>query len=560
MKIQNLAVIFIIIILPISLVFASYTKNRVETINLQSNYDSKLNDATHDAIKAYQLNNFTNDDTISLTNSKIRDIKASVNTFFNSLSTNFNTLGYTKTTLQNYVPALVYTMYDGYYIYTPLQNTWNTGNDTINSDVKNEMSEQINSAQDYKDGEKIYDLKPYVYYSCRYRRNDDNDVVITYSLDNYIQIQGKIGGQLVSKYGYLLSTTNSPSSSKGLYVNNDNIKYNGISIDSENNVKENICTNDGVEEYAYIKHNGRKYYLDNNNNQLFYVLKGEKVIQNNSEELSAEMVSNNNSAKKYYTEAYEISSYIQNTSFLRDLTTDDIVDVNTGKRYGDDSSIERTYYSINGNQKIFDFDNSNGIESETSNFNTHRMDVIKNSIERNLSIAIANFNNYSGVQTDFQMPKLKETDWDKIMSNISLISFFQGANIGGKVYNGYSIVTNTKNEDVVMEDSIYIKKGSGNNSVIYGITDNDLGTDFSNAIGVFNINTEPRVGSDESTYYMPVDGTFSYGSIITKNNIADNFNGNLSEYIINSSNDLKKIYYTALGRERYGIYRLKLKI
>ena len=264
MKIQNLAVIFIIIILPISLVFASYTKNRVETINLQSNYDSKLNDATHDAIKAYQLNNFTNDDTISLTNSKIRDIKASVNTFFNSLSTNFNTLGYTKTTLQNYVPALVYTMYDGYYIYTPLQNTWNTGNDTINSDVKNEMSEQINSAQDYKDGEKIYDLKPYVYYSCRYRRNDDNDVVITYSLDNYIQIQGKIGGQLVSKYGYLLSTTNSPSSSKGLYVNNDNIKYNGISIDSENNVKENICTNDGVEEYAYIKHNGRKYYLDNN--------------------------------------------------------------------------------------------------------------------------------------------------------------------------------------------------------------------------------------------------------------------------------------------------------
>ena len=211
MKIQNLAVIFIIIILPISLVFASYTKNRVETINLQSNYDSKLNDATHDAIKAYQLNNFTNDDTISLTNSKIRDIKASVNTFFNSLSTNFNTLGYTKTTLQNYVPALVYTMYDGYYIYTPLQNTWNTGNDTINSDVKNEMSEQINSAQDYKDGEKIYDLKPYVYYSCRYRRNDDNDVVITYSLDNYIQIQGKIGGQLVSKYGYLLSTTNSPS-------------------------------------------------------------------------------------------------------------------------------------------------------------------------------------------------------------------------------------------------------------------------------------------------------------------------------------------------------------
>ena len=52
------------------------------------------------------------------------------------------------------------------------------------------------------------------------------------------------------------------------------------------------------------------------------------------------------------------------------------------------------------------------------------------------------------------MPKLKESDWDKIMDNVSVISFLQGINIGGKVYNGYSIITNTKNEDVVMEDSI----------------------------------------------------------------------------------------------------------
>ena len=92
MKIQNLAIIFIIIILPISLVLSSYTKNRIETISMQSKYDSKLNDATHDAIKAYQLNSFTSDSSY-LTNSKIRDIEASVNTFFTSLSTNFSTLG-----------------------------------------------------------------------------------------------------------------------------------------------------------------------------------------------------------------------------------------------------------------------------------------------------------------------------------------------------------------------------------------------------------------------------------------------------------------------------------
>lgn len=91
MKIQSLAIIFIIIILPMSLVFASYTQSRVETISLQTTYDSKLNDATHDALKAYQLNSFMND-TGSLTNSKIRDIEASVNIFFISLSTNFSSL------------------------------------------------------------------------------------------------------------------------------------------------------------------------------------------------------------------------------------------------------------------------------------------------------------------------------------------------------------------------------------------------------------------------------------------------------------------------------------
>ena len=127
MKLQGLAIIFIIIILPISLVFASCTQARVETISLQTTYDSKLNDATHDALKAYQLNNFTSD-TSDLANSKIRDIEASVNTFFNSLATNFSSLGYTKTTLQNYVPALVYTMYDGYYIYSPYKNTWSGQN------------------------------------------------------------------------------------------------------------------------------------------------------------------------------------------------------------------------------------------------------------------------------------------------------------------------------------------------------------------------------------------------------------------------------------------------
>lgn len=221
MKIQSLAIIFIILILPISLVLATYTKNRVETISLQATYDSKLNDATHDALKAYQVNSFKND-TSGLVNSKIRDIEASVNTFFNSMSTNFSSLGYTKETLQNYVPALVYTMYDGYYIYAPFTNTWSN---EVNED------EQVT----FKDGESIYGLKPYVYYSCRYK-GTNFDIVITYSLDNYIQIQGMVSDKPVNKYGYVLNDT--------LKVQGDVVSYNGVTINVESPLKENVYVNE----------------------------------------------------------------------------------------------------------------------------------------------------------------------------------------------------------------------------------------------------------------------------------------------------------------------------
>ena len=567
MKIQNLAIIFIIIILPISLVLSSYTKNRVETISMQSKYDSKLNDATHDAIKAYQVNSFTSD-TSYYANSKIRDIEASVNTFFNSLSSNFSSLGYTKDTLQNYVPAIVYTMYDGYYIYSPYINTWYK--DPTKEDIKNEIDEQITGQTTYANGEKMYGLKPYVYYSCRYREDDENDVTITYSLDNYVQIQGKVGGNIVSRYGYLYSPANSSSDNNGLYVSNDKttVKYNGVNIQEEignNRPKENVYV-DGILErnLPYIKKNGTKFYLDNTDITkpvVFSVLKGKKQVQNaNSVSQDDEIVkeiNNNECAKKYYIEADELRKFIQGNDFLKELTTDDIVDIDTGKKYENDE--ENPYYSINGNNKIFDFDCTEGIESETSNFNTHRIDVIKNSIERNLSIAISNFNNYSNVTTDFQMPKLKDTDWDKIMNNISVISFFQGANIGGKVYNGYSVITNTMNEDVVMEDSIYIKKGN----TIYDITDSYLQNSYNydDTIGIFNINTEARKDDEGKIYYLPVTGTLSYNSIITKNSISNDYDGNLQKYVKDKlPNQLKQKYYTAFGRERYGLYRPKLEI
>ena len=138
MKLQHLAIIFVIIMLPISMVVTVYIQTQIDTISLQSKYSTELQTATHDAIKAFQLNTINNKYS-SLSDSKIRDIEASINTFYNSLGTEFGASGYDKDSLQAFIPAIVYTMYDGYYIYGKYYN------------------EEIGDYQ--------YGLKPYIYYS-----------------------------------------------------------------------------------------------------------------------------------------------------------------------------------------------------------------------------------------------------------------------------------------------------------------------------------------------------------------------------------------------------------
>ncbi len=237
MKIEDLAIIFIIIILPISLVLSVYTQLQIKTLNLQTLYDTKLTSSTLDAIKAFQLN--TANSTLSdISDSKLRDIEASINTFKNSLMSTFELNGYSEEELNNYIPALVYTMYDGLYIYSPYDNTnylyqYQTNENGVvkdeNGNPKYELDSSGNKIPLYKNEETLYGLKPYIPYSCRYRTGT-TDIVITYSLDNYITIQGNINGKYVNDEGYLID---------GITKTGNEYFYNGINIGTEE-VKENI--------------------------------------------------------------------------------------------------------------------------------------------------------------------------------------------------------------------------------------------------------------------------------------------------------------------------------
>ena len=309
MKIQNLAVIFIIIILPISLILTAYVQNQVKTLELQMNYDTKLTTATYDAVKAFQLNT-VNSSTSDLANSKLRDIKASVNTFFNSVATQFNLSGYNKDILKTYVPALVYTMYDGFYIYSPFTNTLGTEDE----------------GETYKNGDKISDLKPYIHYSCRYKKGSNTNVVITYALDNYISVQGIINGTAVNKSGYVLDNVT---------TSNGKVYYRNIEIPTETLTETNALYENSNNQsadtglYTYTKVNGVKYYTNNNGNTWFSILNGTKYEQQNTK---YKLV--NDAGQMYYKEAKEFTDWLVNSE-ISNLTPKDIVDEN-GNRIDSD--------------------------------------------------------------------------------------------------------------------------------------------------------------------------------------------------------------------------------
>ncbi len=154
MNLDALAVIALLIIVPMSLILSNYSTYQIKTLQYQISYDTKLKNSTYDAIKAFQLN-MSNSTTSDIVNSKMRDIEASANVFYSSLANNFKSYGYTSEVLKNYVPAVVYTLYDGYYIYSAYDNT------LTNVDINNNST--------YTPGDRIYGLKPYIYYSCRYK-------------------------------------------------------------------------------------------------------------------------------------------------------------------------------------------------------------------------------------------------------------------------------------------------------------------------------------------------------------------------------------------------------
>lgn len=452
MKLQNMAVIFAIIIIPMTLILSAYIGIQIDTASLGREYDTKLLDATHDAVVAFQLNSMQNNYSTNA-DSLRRDVKASINAFFTSLATNLRVPGENANYITQYIPAVVVTLYDGYYIYSPM-----------------EMEYQDDSGVTKTRYE--HTLKPYIHYSVRYQTGNC-DIVVNYSLDNYITIYGYMNNEYVSKAGYLIAGD----------VASDGSQYRGVTI-------------------------------------------------------------TDNDAKEYYKAAKEFTDWVKNHSFSGSKIVDVVVPKNAKDSNGDPYP-----QFVNNNTRILNVSNDNDPEEPIeSDFSAHKREIMKQSIQSNLNNAIYSYSKHTTLNTEFRMPVLTEQDWDKVLSNVNIISFMQGLPVGVKEYNNYAIVTSTENKQYVDPNLLYyIHDG------YYHKLECPILQEASEEIKAYRSIDYDKQRNEDGSYYYTHKELACYTCIVNSANLE-------KKEIQNYPYNLKQAYYNALARERWNLNKLNVTL
>lgn len=503
MKLQHFAVIFIIIVLPISFLLSESMNLKIEEVNMKNLYDSRLNEATYDAVKAFEINTANNKIAKLSQKEKEKEVKYIVDIFYRSLAEQFSDKGYEKDSLKDYTPAILINLYDGFYMYSKYKNVENN--------------------------EYEYGIKPYEYYTCRYKKDNNYDFIVNYTLDNYIKIYGIVNNQIVNKSGYLIDISKIDEDSK-LKIDSgadiDCLYYDNLKIEKE------ILTNNEIKK---------------ENSQ---VIEDEKTIESLD-------------AVKYYIESYKFTKWVNEN--LADIKPINAVD---------EVNLEKINFTINKeieNNKIFEINNDNNPDSKFSNFYMHKESVIRKKIENNLITGVANYNQYSSLNYEFVLQKIKETDWEKIINNVSITSFVQGLSIKGKYYNSYATIVSNSNMELINKCDLMVLGNDGNYHKLNCkelIGKNIQDENFANiAYAKQNLKRKKIVLDNNTYYYYPKiisdtkkHYTNCYKCIASMQDlymleevIIGEIKNDKGEIIYNKEQlkNIRKIYYTSIARERY---------
>lgn len=617
MKLQNMTVIFIIIMIPIIVVTSYYIGLQIKTITMQKDYTVKLQTAAKDSIQALEINTVEwNSSSSNLADSKRRDVLAAINTFTTSLANSMGIGGAGKERIQTYIPAIAYTMYDGYYIYSASKV------DTQETD-KNGLTQFDADGNISTNGESYqYILKPYSPYSARYVKGNI-DITVNYTLDNYIKVYGTVAGDYVTKEGYLVVCADNDTEEEanvGVYIKEENniadIKYRGATITPEYLTEQIYIEEEGVKEYPYIydqydnklywDSTAGNYFTVNANNQKVYlqtaveegdanfsisntfrkisvpqgsgkdwsVLKifqilnpdgGYKFYYEDTRGAYVEFIATDSkvggvivekdkdfSAINYCVESYVFTKWV--TKKLGDITVGNLQSPTGGQ-----------YNNVEGNALIFDISESNNPDPEnddayaTSVLAQHKKDVIINTLEKNLAQAQAQAQEMNP-NYEYRLPQLTYDEWEQALSNISIIAYMQGMPIGLKYYNNYTIATSTLNKEYVDPDELYF---AGTNDQYYHQRNCEQATG-SDYVGYRSIDYVAKSYEKGGTtnYYYPHDKSEDTNAELECYYCLVN----RSTYETVEESKWTDSYYNALARERYkqidepGTYRPDVSI
>lgn len=358
------------------------------------------------------------------------------------------------------------------------------------------------------------------------------------------------------------------------------IEYDGITIGTEKLQETLLILKDATatepakvekQTYPYTFYDNRKVYQESENVYFWYSDFRKMYVKDAATKNYAKATINaNRSALEYYISAYKFSNWIKNN--LKDLTMKDAYDKN-----GNPIKFETNQ---TGDDKIFDFnDTTNHPEHSESTFNTHRMAVIRNSIESNLLSAIANYNQFINTNYDYRMPKIKDIDWEKITNEMSMTTFLQGIPIKNKFFNSYCTISNNQNKEFVSKSSIIFLGSDGNyhKPNCKHIVDKKV-----NIVGAYtNLSIERqtvKVSESEIYYFYPqqrennlpylncYDCIVNIANIYDLNQLIDGsikqdnmVDGNEIEiYNKNNLKEVRNIYFRTMAREKYNLYGTKL--
>lgn len=580
MKLQGVSVLFALIVLPLILVLSYYIRLQVETINLQNTYDAKLLNSTRDALSAFEINT-ANEDLSTVSDSLRTIIEASSNVFINTLATNLGMSNASKNYIEPYVPSLLYTLYDGYYIYAPTRvptvltdadgNAVSVGDAGVSvngdyatysytvahstqesedecevcasggtthikyadysnidnymqySEIKNHDSVKYDYGQILyvsKDDPNKYTtdinqaelktknvLKAYMPYSARYKNGTAFDITVVYTLDNYITIEGNVGNVYYTKSGYLLpmdcyvdsgdivnlkkysqedAKTKIESGENVTLVLKDGTELKSGGTGSYDEISERIVTlNTRIDNAHYYKIAVQVNAMSKDADEVKNVITdaGLTFDSNNVIDQLEEVMTTTNSeindlqyeldkmsAMTYYVTGIIFTDWVQNT--LKDVHENHLIEI-SGQEYRTINGNEQLTYKFDSESSIFMITGTKMEAvteiSEDSVFYTHKLNVIRNSIQYNLNLAMSTYNNMTSGQSSYAMPVMENEEWQKILTNPSIVSFLQGYHCGLKSYNNYMIVSSTNNEISISTENIYYvdKDGFSNETSEY---------------------------------------------------------------------------------------------